>query len=160
MKYTKEISLKLQKSTGYYYFIDKCHPLAVGNSGKVYYHRHVASLSEGHWLNRSESVHHIDGNRKNNDPDNLVVTTNSAHGSIHKGKRKNRTCRTCNASFAVFSKRAKYCSVKCSDIGRRKVERPSFKALKKDIRELGYAGTGRKYNVSDNAIRKWLRQSS
>lgn len=39
----------------------------------------------------------------------------------------------------------------------RKVERPVFEILKNDINQLGYTGTGRKYGVSDNAVRKWLR---
>ena len=38
----------------------------------------------------------------------------------------------------------------------RKVDRPSFEVLKTDIAQLGYLGTGRKYGVSDNAIRKWV----
>ena len=44
-------------------------------------------------------------------------------------------------------------------IGRRKgkVERPSMFLLLKDVEELGYWGTGKKYGVSDNAIRKWLK---
>lgn len=40
---------------------------------------------------------------------------------------------------------------------RRKVERPEYEVLLKDIRELGYLATGRKYGVSDNAIRKWIK---
>jgi integrase len=39
----------------------------------------------------------------------------------------------------------------------RKVERPSLEQLKKDIGNLGFVGTGKKYGVSDNAVRKWLR---
>ncbi len=39
---------------------------------------------------------------------------------------------------------------------RRKVDRPSLDQLKLDIEELGYVGTGRKYGVSDNAVRKWI----
>jgi very-short-patch-repair endonuclease len=39
----------------------------------------------------------------------------------------------------------------------RKVERPSFDVLLKEIEELGYVGTGRKYGVSDSAIRKWIK---
>ena len=39
----------------------------------------------------------------------------------------------------------------------RKVERPPFDILIEDINELGYSGTGRKYGVSDNSIRKWVR---
>lgn len=42
-------------------------------------------------------------------------------------------------------------------ISRRKVERPSFDALKSEINLLGFEATGRKYNVSGNAIKKWLR---
>jgi len=38
----------------------------------------------------------------------------------------------------------------------RKAERPSHQDLEADIEQLGYCGTGRKYGVSDNAIRKWV----
>ena len=39
----------------------------------------------------------------------------------------------------------------------RKVERPSYNVLKREIERLGYVGTGKKYGVSDNAVRKWLK---
>ena len=39
----------------------------------------------------------------------------------------------------------------------RKVKRPDYKTLCKEIKELGYVGTGKKYGVSDNAIRKWKK---
>lgn len=39
----------------------------------------------------------------------------------------------------------------------RKVERPSYETLSDDIAKLGYRGAGRKYGVSDNAVRKWLK---
>jgi len=39
----------------------------------------------------------------------------------------------------------------------RKVERPPIAVLKKDVDRLGYSGTGRKYGVSDNSVRKWLK---
>jgi len=44
-----------------------------------------------------------------------------------------------------------------SEYWQRKVERPSFQALKNEVAKLGYSGTGKKYGVSDNAIRKWLK---
>ena len=38
----------------------------------------------------------------------------------------------------------------------RKVKnRPEYQQLLNEINELGYRGTGKKYNVSDNAVRKW-----
>ena len=40
---------------------------------------------------------------------------------------------------------------------RRKVERPPYEQLLAEIAALGYSGTGRKYGVSDNAVRKWVR---
>lgn len=40
---------------------------------------------------------------------------------------------------------------------RKVINRPSKDILEKDIKELGYCGTGRKYGVSDNAIRKWIK---
>lgn len=53
-------------------------------------------------------------------------------------------------------KNSKTCE-ECFHNNRRKVERPSLEQLKKEVEELGYSATGRKYGVSDNAIRKWLR---
>jgi hypothetical protein len=44
-----------------------------------------------------------------------------------------------------------------SSIKQRKVERPDNEILLIDIKELGYSGAGRKYGVSDNAIRKWIK---
>ena len=45
----------------------------------------------------------------------------------------------------------------CAKIKQRKVNRPTKELLMRDINELGYKGCGRKYGVSDNAIRKWLK---
>lgn len=53
-------------------------------------------------------------------------------------------------------KSSKTCE-ECFHNNRRKVERPSLEQLKKEVEELGYSATGRKYGVSDNAIRKWLK---
>lgn len=48
--------------------------------------------------------------------------------------------------------------VSCSQKNSRKVkERPPKEQLLKEIKELGYSATGRKYGVSDNAIRKWIK---
>jgi len=39
----------------------------------------------------------------------------------------------------------------------RKVVRPNIDVLKNEVSILGYSATGRKYGVSDNAIRKWIK---
>lgn len=38
-----------------------------------------------------------------------------------------------------------------------KCEKPPYEQLVQEIKELGYRGTGRKYGVSDNGIRKWKK---
>lgn len=54
-------------------------------------------------------------------------------------------------------KTSKSC-VNCSKKLQRKVERPSLEQILKDIKETNYVLTGKKYSVSDNTIRKWIRQ--
>jgi uncharacterized protein YjcR len=40
---------------------------------------------------------------------------------------------------------------------RRKVERPSYVQLMADVASMSFLAIGRKYGVSDNAVRKWIR---
>ena len=47
--------------------------------------------------------------------------------------------------------------LECSRLKSRKVERPSYEKLKMDLKETNYSATGRKYGVSDNCIRKWIK---
>lgn len=70
-----------------------------------------------------------------------------------------------NPNCSKLHYNSKYCSMKCYKLdikGKpklwcRKVERPPYDVLLTEIEELGYSATGRKYGVSDNAIRKWLK---
>ena len=59
----------------------------------------------------------------------------------------------------VMKHENKYCQ-QCARIQSRKVkERLSKEQLEKEIKELGgYCAVGRKYGVSDNSIRKWLKK--
>lgn len=56
--------------------------------GGRHQHRVVAEEKLGRPLEEGEIVHHIDGNKFNNDPDNLQVMTQSEHARIHfQGKK-------------------------------------------------------------------------
>lgn len=46
-------------------------------------HRIVAEQILGRPLIKGEIVHHIDGNKRNNDPSNLKIMTQSEHCKLH-----------------------------------------------------------------------------
>jgi hypothetical protein len=71
---------------------------------------------------------------------------------VKKDKKKNKFCHCGN----LISTRNKMCK-KCSSFNRRKVNRPNLIDLVKEIDEFGYTGVGKKYGVSDNCIRKWIK---
>lgn len=60
-------------------------------------------------------------------------------------------CPTCDTE--VFG--TKYCSHACSCDSRRRSKRPSREELAQLIETMPFVQIGKKYNVSDNAIRKW-----
>lgn len=65
-------------------------------------------------------------------------------------------CPDCSKTIGKLSKLC----INCTTKKRRKIkDRPTIAVLKKQIAKLGYCGTGRKYGVSDNAIRKWMKTS-
>jgi hypothetical protein len=47
--------------------------------------------------------------------------------------------------------------IDCNLIYSRKNERPSYEQLLKDKETLNMVQIGKKYNVSDNTIRKWIK---
>ncbi len=55
-----------------------------------------------------------------------------------------------------ISKKSKKCS-KCYNFHQRKSIRPSKEELIEEVNENGYSFVGRKYGVSDNCIRKWIK---
>lgn len=64
----------------------------------------------------------------------------------------------CKRDFETIDngkKTNKYCNRLCSRIGSRKVLRPSAEELKKTIEKMPMTHVGKKYGVSDNAVRKW-----
>lgn len=70
-------------------------------------------------------------------------------------------CPNCNATLPTHCGKNNFHKIKKEKsnirLNRRKIERPPHEQLLKEIEELGYCGTGRKYSVSDNAIRKWKK---
>ena len=63
-------------------------------------------------------------------------------------------CKDCKR-FNVSEKRADRCT-DCNRISSRKVIRPSYEQLLEDSKNMSIVAIGKKYGVSDNAIRKWI----
>jgi hypothetical protein len=117
---------------------------------------------------------HINGVANDNRFENLRIVCPNCAATLdtHCG-RQNRLdrdpyrCLHCGGEFwpSYASQRycSRYCGVRRKRDGRarpeqRKVSRPPYPHLLAEVRALGYVGTGHRYGVSDNAIRKWLRQ--
>ncbi|MDX6580908.1 MAG: hypothetical protein QOI10_92 [Solirubrobacterales bacterium] len=102
---------------------------------------------------------------------NCAGTLDTHCGSKNRISKQPRDCLACGQSFFPKYSRHRYCSRRCGQRSTgpttvrgvprpqlRRVERPPYLVLLNEIQKNGYLATGRKYGVSDNAIRKWLRQ--
>jgi hypothetical protein len=119
---------------------------------------------------------HINGVANDNRLENLrIVCPNcAATFDTHCGRANRRLarvaqCPDCGAEFRPRDARQRYCSRACGQRRRdrprsrrpqsrpRKVERPPYEQLIREIAETSWSAVGRKYGVSDNAVRKWVR---
>lgn len=168
------------------------HPKAHQN-GCVYEHIIVAEQKIGRYLTEEEVVHHIDENKKNNSPENLIVfATNIDHSRFHKLNLNISELSFSDGHYfveiteeiirniihkhlfsieqfkqdfpeyiyllnkcAVCGKECfnKYCSSECVHISQSKFN-PTKDELLNDIINMSMIQVGKKYGVSDNAIRK------
>lgn len=131
------------------------------------------------WLGKPISLEldHIDGNHSNNKLDNLRILCPNCHAQTptYRGKNKKQnkisknntkrspkprlkkvfTCNSCGVNITRKSKTGLCFS--CYSKSQRKVERPSKQTLLMEIENTSYVAVGKKYGVSDNTIRKWLK---
>ncbi len=93
----------------------------------------------------------------------LILDHINGINNDHRFENLRIVCPNCNATLPTFSgknvkrnKKKKITHFEQSVI-QRKVKRPSNEQLQNEVNELGFTGTGKKYGVSDNAIRKWIK---
>ena len=78
--------MKKVKSNGYMALFIPGHPHSFGR-GYVYEHRYLMECKIGRYLEKKEIVHHLDGNKTNNDIDNLELCNSiSEHKIYHRNK--------------------------------------------------------------------------
>lgn len=72
--------------------------------------------------------------------------------------KKIKICPICHKEFYALGKSVdNYCSQICAHIAQRKTEWPSRDELKSLIRNISFLQIGKRFNVSDNTIRKWCK---
>jgi hypothetical protein len=121
-------------------------------------------------LKEGEVVHHLDLNKSNNSPDNLLVIMGPMHGKLHAWMNKHEIipderqseriklgCIRCSVCEKPIEPTFTYCSVECSDVGSRKVSRPSKEELEKLVWSKPTSQLAKELNVSDVAIGKWCK---
>jgi hypothetical protein len=110
---------------------------AAGGSGYVAEHRVVMERALGHPIPDGMHVHHIDGNKANNELENLALMSRSEHRALHmkhqpppmhdpevrarlsatmRSRRPVITCQTCGKEFTIQPNeqgRRKFCSWDC-----------------------------------------------
>lgn len=145
-----------------------------GKDGMVYEHIYLAEKYIGRPIEDAEEVHHEDEDRSNNSKDNLFVFktkedhTRYHHNGImiklddgsHISPKLERDCKGCGETFNPAKTLQEYCSRECvsRNVKRaRKVERPSKEELLRLISEETFVPIGKRYDVSDNAVRKWCK---
>ena len=107
---------------------------------------------------------HIDGNNRNNEISNLrwvcpncniqLDTTGFKKMRADRKLKKKYYCIDCGKE--ISGEKVTRCPI-CTQINNRKTERPTRDILKEEIRDNSFLSLSKKYNVSDNAIRKWCK---
>jgi hypothetical protein len=106
-------------------------------------------------------VDHKNGDWRDCRKDNLRFLCPNCHSqtSTFCNNGLGKRCKNCGTKIRSKSTLCKRCSLLPSNCKRkRKVEnRPSLRKLLCEVKRCGYVRIGKKYGVSDNAVRKWIQ---
>lgn len=109
---------------------------------------------------------HINGINTDNSLTNLQIVCPNCNSQLDtfgtRNKSEKKPIIICACGIIIQSQNEKYCSTNCRNIfgnlsRPRKVSRPSYQQLLDDMKTLSFTAIGKKYGVSDNAIRKWIK---
>lgn len=136
--------------------------------GNVYLHRLIAEQEVLHRpIRKTEVVHHIDENKFNNDPKNLMVfKTANDHSAFHQGgeiikdgdvyssTRKTSYCTHCGKQISYG---CDMCADCYNDFQRKQSKRPSKDVLLNKLNSMTYTAISKEYGVCPNTVKKWAK---
>ena len=78
---------------------------------------------------------------------------------VRSKRREKKVCLLESCTNKVKRSRNNYCSIACLSISgsSHKTKHPSAEQLQEDLNSMSWLAIGRKYGVSDNAVRKWAK---
>lgn len=167
---------RLRHLNGYVLAYLPDHPKSMKSNnwlGFVYQHIVVAEEMIGRSLLPNEEVHHLNGVRDDNRQENLLVLESSQHTKLHnwlrscgidlEGSIANRV-KTEKPKYCIFCKTGiistgceKFCSMTCYHSFSAK-DRPTLQELESLLENMSMEAIGRKYGVSGNAVKKWIKR--
>lgn len=105
----------------------------------------------------------IENRNKKEAPEKIVlnILNDIISDVVKKSNKIVHKCVDCNKELSRNNKRCNECNnkFKFNNQGKLVDNRPSLEQLEKDLIELnGYCAVSRKYGVSDNCIRKWIKK--
>lgn len=116
---------------------------------------------------------HINGVADDNRLENLRIVCANCNATLetHCGRNRESTrdprpCAGCGVEFRPKAGHQRYCSRACGTRHPRdgqprpelrRVVRPPYEQLLQEIASTSWSAVGRRYGVSDNAVRKWVR---
>lgn len=120
--------------------------------------------NDGHWNNLPMilEIDHIDGNWKNNNPDNLRFLCPNCHSqtpNFYNTKHPDyfKYC-ACGKQINKNSLRCSKCNNRLDKLYLRKAERPTFEVLQKLVYEKPIEQIAKDFGLSDKAIHKWCER--
>jgi hypothetical protein len=133
--------------------------------GYVYEHIQVYFETSGITPDSNQVVHHLDCDKTNNDPENLILLSRADHVKIHSWLERGigikspiRVVKRCSVCGGPLKRaQVNYCSMeyhhkaKAQDV-------PSKVILEKLLSETTQEAIGKMYGVSGSAVRKWRRK--